>query len=175
MTTNLRLWVLTVIAWRQRALRDRKTEGKKRAAQIIGSLYSLTKPKDLVPYLPKVGIFAYSLSHLHLSRARVLLQVTPGLKDALVDPLPEVRGVTAKAFGAMVKGMGEQNFAELMPWMLETLCSEAGTVDRSGAAQVWLLACRQEARRQPSHTLGLAVGSVRGAVRIGRGTTGNHD
>eukprot|EP00730_Choanoeca_flexa_P001140 TRINITY_DN10497_c0_g1_i2.p1 TRINITY_DN10497_c0_g1~~TRINITY_DN10497_c0_g1_i2.p1 ORF type:complete len:1451 (+),score=418.59 TRINITY_DN10497_c0_g1_i2:149-4354(+) len=98
----------------QRALKDRKTEGKKRAAQIIGSLYSLTKPKDLAPYLPKV---------------------TPGLKDALVDPLPEVRGVTAKAFGAMVKGMGEEHFAELLPWLLETLSSEAGTVDRSGAAQ----------------------------------------
>jgi hypothetical protein len=63
-------------------------------------------------------------------------QVTPGLKDALVDPLPEVRGVTAKAFGAMVKGMGEEHFAELLPWLLETLCSDAGTVDRSGAAQV---------------------------------------
>ncbi|EDQ88831.1 uncharacterized protein MONBRDRAFT_8718 [Monosiga brevicollis MX1] len=98
----------------KRALKERKTDGKKKASQIIGNLYALTLPKDLVPYLPKV---------------------MPGLQAALVDPLPEVRGVCAKAIGAMVKGMGEEHFTDLLPWLLETLSSNQGTVDRSGAAQ----------------------------------------
>merc|ERR1711952_242781 len=84
------------------------------AAQIIGNMYSLTDQKDLAPYLP--GII-------------------PGLKASLLDPVPEVRGVSARALGAMVKGMGEQSFEELLPWLMSTLTSETSSVDRSGAAQ----------------------------------------
>ena len=84
------------------------------AAQIIGNMYSLTDQKDLSPYLP--GIL-------------------PGLKSSLLDPVPEVRTVSARALGAMVKGMGESSFEELLPWLMSTLTSEASGVDRSGAAQ----------------------------------------
>ncbi|TRY72261.1 hypothetical protein TCAL_11937 [Tigriopus californicus] len=98
----------------QRAFQDRSTETRKMAAQIIGNMYSLTDQKDLSPYLP--GII-------------------PGLKNSLLDPVPEVRAVSARALGAMVKGMGESSFDELLPWLMSTLTSETSSVDRSGAAQ----------------------------------------
>lgn len=98
----------------EKALDKRATETKKMAAQILGNMYALTDPKDLSPYLPAV---------------------VPGLKKSLLDPSPEVRAVSARALGATVKGMGKECFDELMPWLLETLTSEASSVDRSGAAQ----------------------------------------
>ena len=98
-----------------RALTDRShTSTKKMASQIIGNMYSLTDPKDLQPYLP---------------------QVLPGVKDALLDPEPSVRGIAAKALGSMMKGMGEETFPDLVPWLLATLRTEGSSVDRSGAAQ----------------------------------------
>ena len=84
------------------------------AAQIIGNMYSLTDQKDLSPYLP--GII-------------------PGLKNSLLDPVPEVRAVSARALRAMVRGMGESSFEDLLPWLMTTLTSEQSSVDRSGAAQ----------------------------------------
>ncbi|ETE58940.1 Translational activator GCN1, partial [Ophiophagus hannah] len=47
----------------------------------------------------------------------------------------KVRTVSAKALGAMVKGMGESCFEDLLPWLMETLTYEQSSVDRSGAAQ----------------------------------------
>ncbi|XP_060530072.1 stalled ribosome sensor GCN1 [Cylas formicarius] len=98
----------------QRAFMDRSTETRKMAAQIIGNMYSLTDQKDLMPYLPTI---------------------IPGLKTSLLDPVPEVRSVSARALGAMVRGMGEATFEDLLPWLMQTLTSESSSVDRSGAAQ----------------------------------------
>ena len=48
----------------------------------------------------------------------------PELQTALVDPLPEVRATAAHALGSLLRGMGEQHFQGLMPWLLATLKSE---------------------------------------------------
>ena len=98
----------------QQTLSLRSSEGKKMAAQILGNMYSLTDHKDLSPYLPGV---------------------LPGLKEALLDPVPEVRGSAARALGAMVKGLGQEAMSDLLPWLFSMLQSEGSSVDRSGAAQ----------------------------------------
>lgn len=64
-----------------------------------------------------------------------LPNIIPGLKASLLDPVPEVRAVSSHALGAMVKGMGESSFEDLLPWLMQTLTSESSSVDRSGAAQ----------------------------------------
>lgn len=70
--------------------------------------------QDLAPYLPTM---------------------IPGLKQSLLDPVPEVRSVSARALGTMVRGIGEKGVEDLIPWLMQTLTSAASTVDRSGAAQ----------------------------------------
>ncbi|KAI5063295.1 hypothetical protein GOP47_0021842 [Adiantum capillus-veneris] len=98
-----------------RGLRERSSETKKKGAQIVGNMCSLvTEPKDMLPYL---------------------LLLLPEVKKVLVDPIPEVRTVAARALGSLIKGMGEENFKDLVPWLLDTLKSEASGVERSGAAQ----------------------------------------
>ncbi|CAF1165471.1 unnamed protein product [Adineta steineri] len=98
----------------ERAFQNRSTETRKMAAQIIGNIYSLTDSKDLAPYLANI---------------------LPGLKTSLLDPVPEVRAVSAHALGSMVRAMGEEAFQEIVPWLMEHLVLESSPVDRSGAAQ----------------------------------------
>ncbi|KAL6586597.1 eIF-2-alpha kinase activator GCN1 [Orobanche minor] len=98
-----------------RGLRERSAETKKKAAQIAGNMCSLvTEPKDMIPY---IGL------------------LLPEIKKVLVDPIPEVRSVAARALGSLLRGMGENNFPDLVPWLLDTLKSDGGNVERSGAAQ----------------------------------------
>lgn len=52
-----------------------------------------------------------------------------------MDPIPEVRSVAARALGSLIRGMGEENFPDLVPWLLDTLKSDNSNVERSGAAQ----------------------------------------
>ncbi|EGG22499.1 HEAT repeat-containing protein [Cavenderia fasciculata] len=98
----------------ERTLKERSSEVKKMTCQIVGNLCSLTEPKEIVPYIS------------------VLM---PTLKQVLLDPIPEVRAICARALGLLVRGMGEDNFVDLVPWLLETVKSDQGPVERSGAAQ----------------------------------------
>ncbi|KAH7543347.1 hypothetical protein FEM48_Zijuj02G0174600 [Ziziphus jujuba var. spinosa] len=98
-----------------RGLRERSADTKKKAAQIAGNMCSLvTEPKDMIPY---IGL------------------LLPEVKKVLVDPIPEVRSVAARAIGSLIRGMGEENFPDLVPWLLDTLKSDNSNVERSGAAQ----------------------------------------
>jgi hypothetical protein len=76
--------------------------------------YSLTDQKDLLPYLPAI---------------------LPGLKLSLLDPVPDVRSVSSKALGAMIRAIGENGLNDIISWLMEKLVSETSSVDRSGAAQ----------------------------------------
>lgn len=93
------------------------------------SLFSL--PPASLPYTP----LALLLSPLQDMTPYVPL-LMPELQKSLVDPLPEVRAVSARAMGSLLKGMGTETFADLVPWLMATLRSDGSSVERSGAAQV---------------------------------------
>ncbi|KAF9918095.1 translational activator of GCN4 [Lobosporangium transversale] len=98
----------------ERGLRERATDIKKKASQIVGNMASLTDQKDLIPYLPRL---------------------LPGVKEVLIDPVPEARATAAKALGTLVEKLGESNFPDLVHELLDTLKSDTSGVDRQGAAQ----------------------------------------
>ncbi|KAI9312237.1 armadillo-type protein [Dichotomocladium elegans] len=98
----------------ERGLRERGTEIKTKATQIVGNMASLTDQRDLTPYLP---------------------MLLPGVKHVLVDPVPEARGTAAKALGSLVEKLGEETFPNLVDELLDTLKTDTGAVDRQGAAQ----------------------------------------
>ena len=98
-----------------RGLRDRSADGKKKAAKIVGSMCHLvTNPKDMVPYIP---------------------DIVPEIKQSVIDPAPDVRIAAAKAAAALMSGLGSDNLADLVPWLLETMRSDGSAVERQGAAQ----------------------------------------
>ena len=99
-----------------RGLRDRAASTKRYAALISGNICTMVNDaRDFVPYLP------------------ILI---PDLKSTLIDPIPDVRSISAKSLGSLTRGLGEATFPDLRPWLIETLTSEGGSsVERSGAAQ----------------------------------------
>ena len=71
-------------------------------------------------------------------------QLMSGLKDCLIDPIPDVRTSSAKALGCIVGGVGveavsvdsgENESSSILTWLLQTLRTENSSVERSGAAQ----------------------------------------
>jgi len=96
-------------------LRAQNNEVKLKATQLVGSICKLIgDPQDMIPYLPVV---------------------MPALKTALFDPIPEVRSASAKALGALCKGLGLENMQEVIVWLKSIMHKEGSPVERSGAAQ----------------------------------------
>uniref|UniRef100_A0A6B2KWI5 TOG domain-containing protein n=1 Tax=Arcella intermedia TaxID=1963864 RepID=A0A6B2KWI5_9EUKA len=98
----------------KRALNDRSVDTKSQAAKVVGSISRLTEHKDLKPYLG--GLME-------------------NIQTLLIDPIPSLRAIAAKAVGSLVAGMGEEEFPELIPWLLSTMQGNTGLIERSGAAQ----------------------------------------
>lgn len=97
-----------------RGLRERSAEMKRKAAQIVGNLASLTDSKDIIAYLP---------------------QLVPRMREVLVDPVPEARATSAKSLGVLIERLGEDAFPTLVNDLVETLKSDMSGVDQQGAAQ----------------------------------------
>ncbi|KAK3485126.1 armadillo-type protein [Neurospora crassa] len=97
----------------QRGLGDRSNT-KRKAAQVIGSLAHLTERKDLVAHLPVL---------------------VAGLKIAIVDPVPTTRATASRALGSLVEKLGEDALPDLIPGLMQTLKSDTGAGDRLGSAQ----------------------------------------
>lgn len=97
----------------QRGLGDRSNT-KRKAAQVIGSLAHLTEKKDIVPHLPIL---------------------VAGLKIAAVDPVPTTRATASRALGSLVEKLGEDALPDLIPGLMQTLKSDTGAGDRLGSAQ----------------------------------------
>eukprot|EP00934_Nitzschia_sp_Nitz4_P004140 Nitzschia sp. Nitz4//scaffold10_size219509//6161//15193//NITZ4_001393-RA/size219509-augustus-gene-0.260-mRNA-1//-1//CDS//3329532815//4130//frame0 len=99
-----------------RGMRDRAATTKRYGALITGNICTMVNdPRDFVPYLPTL---------------------IPDLQASLLDPIPDVRSISAKAFGTLTRGLGESAFPELRPWLVERLQAEdVSSAERSGAAQ----------------------------------------
>ncbi|KAF5128258.1 eIF-2-alpha kinase activator GCN1 [Metarhizium anisopliae] len=97
----------------QRGLDDRSNT-KRKAAQVIGSLAHLTEKKDIITHLPVL---------------------VAGLKIAAVDPVPTTRATASRALGSLVEKLGEDAMPDLIPGLMETLKSDTGAGDRLGSAQ----------------------------------------
>lgn len=98
----------------ERGLRERSAELKRKGAQIVGNLASLTDSRDLISYLP---------------------QLIPKVREVLVDPVPEARATAAKSLGILVERLGEDAFPTLVTDLMTTLKSDMSGVDQQGAAQ----------------------------------------
>jgi hypothetical protein len=66
----------------------------------------------------------------------------PELQAAVVDPLPEVRATAARALGSLLRGMGAEHFADLVPWLLATLRSEVRHSEHAIHVCMPLACCR---------------------------------
>ncbi|KAJ5070418.1 eif-2-alpha kinase activator gcn1 [Anaeramoeba ignava] len=95
-------------------LNQGQTEIKKSASRVVGSLCSLSRPKDIQPYISTI---------------------LPKLKQLLSDPIPEVRGDSALALSKLVRGLGMEQFPSLLEWLLQRIKTTEGHIERSGSAQ----------------------------------------
>ncbi|KAH3663930.1 hypothetical protein WICMUC_005869 [Wickerhamomyces mucosus] len=97
-----------------RGMRDRSANTKRKACQIVGNMAILVDTKDLLQYLH---------------------QLIAELEIAIVDPVPNTRATAARALGALVEKLGEEQFPDLISKLLDTLGDESKAGDRLGSAQ----------------------------------------
>lgn len=97
-----------------RGMRERSAATKKKACQIVGNMAILVDSKDLMPYLPSL---------------------VSELEVVMVDPVPETRSTGARALGSLVEKLGEEQFPDLIPRLMDTLNDSSKTGDRLGSAQ----------------------------------------
>ena len=98
-----------------RATRERRSEIKRKGAQILGSIAVLSAD-------PVEGLGPY------------MSRIIPALQDVLVDPIPDVRATAAKALGTISRALPDVIVAEVLPWLFKTLKEADSQVERSGAA-----------------------------------------
>ncbi len=100
----------------QRGLKNRSADTKRKSALIVGNMCAMASdPADLAPYMPSI---------------------LPGLKATIIDPIPDVRATSAKALGMLVEGAGAPAIgAELTQWLIDMMCAQSSSSERSGAAQ----------------------------------------
>ncbi|EDO16004.1 hypothetical protein Kpol_495p1, partial [Vanderwaltozyma polyspora DSM 70294] len=82
-----------------RGMHDRSANTKRKACKIVGNMAILVDTKDLVPYLQ---------------------QLIDEVEIAMVDPVPNTRGTAARALGALVERLGEDQFPGLIPRLFDT-------------------------------------------------------
>lgn len=97
-----------------RALSFRNLEAKLMAVQIVGNIGSLTKPADLAHYLGTLS---------------------EEMRNLLIDPAPEIRVTCARAWGNLLRGMGESKFPDLAAWLINNFESSPLQSTRAGSAQ----------------------------------------
>ncbi|CCE64240.1 hypothetical protein TPHA_0H00300 [Tetrapisispora phaffii CBS 4417] len=97
-----------------RGMHERSANTKRKACKIVGNMSILVDTKDLIPYLQ---------------------QLINEVEIAMVDPVPNTRATAARALGALVERLGEEQFPGLIPRLLGTLSDEAKSGDRLGSAQ----------------------------------------
>lgn len=97
-----------------RGMHDRSANIKRKACKIVGNMAILVDTKDLIPYLQ---------------------QLIDEVEIAMVDPVPNTRATAARALGALVERLGEEQFPDLIPRLLDTLSDESKSGDRLGSAQ----------------------------------------
>ncbi|CAH2354189.1 eIF-2-alpha kinase activator Gcn1p [[Candida] railenensis] len=97
-----------------RGMRDRSAATKRKACQIVGNMAILVDSGDLKPYLS---------------------QLVGELEVAMVDPVPGTRSTAARALGSLVEKLGEEQFPDLIPRLLDALQDESRAGDRLGSGQ----------------------------------------